>query len=159
MAKTKSIKKSRAAHATSVVMRYVSDPGHGWVEVPVALLKKLRLGTDFTRRDDYCYLEEDDEATRLDSALKRHGVDATFASHEVDDFDAWLGGGVWPYIPASVYGDDVDLILYALDSLATQMKQCAKDPTTTAAERSLFNQQWADLGRLSLTFSTMKGAK
>lgn len=159
MAKTKTTKKDRPARTTSVAMRYISDPGHGWVEVPVALLKKLRLGTDFTRRGDFCYLEEDEEATRLDRALKRHNVEAVFANHEMDDFDAWLGGELWPYIPASVYGDDIDLIVYAIDTWATQMKRSAKDQSATEAERSLFKQQWEDLGRLSLMFSTMKGGK
>jgi hypothetical protein len=39
------------------------------------------------------------------------------------------------------------------------MKQSATDPGATEAERSLFTQQWEDLGRLSLQFSTMKGGE
>jgi hypothetical protein len=159
MAKKKAVKKSLPARTTSVALRFISDPGHGWVEVPGALLKKLRLGDEFTRRGDFFYLEADEEATRLDRAMKRHNVEAFYADHEVDNFDEWLGGTLWPYIPAMVYGDDIDLLVYAIDTLATQMKQSAADPSSTPEERAMFSQQWDDLGRLSLMFSTMKGGK
>lgn len=159
MAKTKLAKKRAPKRTTSVVLRFISDPGHGWVEVPIALLKKLRLGTDFARRGDFCYLEEDDEAPRLDRALTRNNVEVVYANHEVDDFDAWIGSMMWPYIPASVYGGDIDLLVYAIDTLATEMKLAAKDPSSTAEDRLMFDLEWQSLGRLSLMFSTMKGCK
>lgn len=159
MAKSKLAKKRISNRTTSEVLRFISDPGHGWVEVPIALLKKLRLGIDFTRRGDFFYLEEDEEASSLDRALKRHAVEVVYANHEVDDFDEWLGSTLWPYIPACVYGDDIDLLVYAIDTLATEMKQSAKDLSSTADERLMFDLQWSALGRLSLMFSTMKGVK
>lgn len=148
--------KKKAAKQADI-LRYISDPGHGWVEVPVALLKTLRMGTDFTRRGNFCYLEEDEEATRLDRALKKRGLEVTFADSEVYDFDAWLEGDDWPYVAARVYGDDIDLVVYALDSMGQQAKQVSRDKSLPAAERKVFAVQHSDLCRLALMFSTMKG--
>lgn len=149
-------KKKKTAKQTDI-LRYISDPGHGWVEVPVALLKTLRMGTDFTRRGNFCYLEEDEEATRLDRALKKRGLEATFADAEVYDFDSWLEGDDWPYVAARVYGEDIDLVVYALDSMGQQAKQAGRDESRPAAERRAFAKQHDDLCRLALMFSTMKG--
>lgn len=139
------------------VLRYISDPGHGWVEVPKELCKKLRLGTDFPSRGTFCYLEEDDEATRLDRAIKRRGMNVTFADAEVYDFEDWLSGDDWPYVPARVYGEDIDLVVYALESMAQQAKQASRDGALPAAERKAFAKQHEDLQRLCLMFSTMRG--
>lgn len=155
MAKKKSAKKKTRA----VTLRFISDPGHGWAEVPVDLCRKLKLGTDFARRGKFCYLEEDEEAARLDRALKRHGMKATFAGHEVDDFDRWLDGEQWPYIPAAVYGDERAAVIAALDSRATEMKQACLDDTRTAGERAMWREQWEECERLALMFSTMTGEK
>jgi hypothetical protein len=146
------------AKKKAVVLRYISDPGHGWVEAPVELLKTLRLGTDFTRRGNLCYLEEDEEATRLDRALKKRGITVTFADSEVYDFDSWLGGDDWPYVAARVHGDDIELVVYALESMGQQAKQLGRDKNRPAEERKVFAIQHSDLCRLSLMFSTMKGA-
>lgn len=154
MAKTK---KASTKKASSVTMRFISDPGHGWAEVPASLCKKLGIGTDYPKRGEFCYLEEDDECSQLDRALKRHKVQATFAGHEVDDFEHWLSGQQWPYIPAAVYGDDCDLVVHALESMATEMKRLCNDETYTAGERAMWRQQWADCQKLALMFSTMRG--
>lgn len=142
-----------------VVLRYISDPGHGWVEVPTALCKKLGLGADYPKRGKYCYLEEDAEATDLDRALKKHKVHATFAGHDTEDFEAWLGGETWPYIPACIYGDDVDLAVHAMESMATQMKQLYQDDTYSASERSVWLKQMNDYQQMALMFSTMRGGE
>lgn len=155
MAKKKTAKKNPA----SVVLRFISDPGHGWAEVPAALCKKLGLGTDFAQRGKFFYLEEDEEATRLDRALKRHGVNATFVGHEVDDFDHWVAGQQWPYIPAAVYGDELATVIAALESRATEMKQTCLGATRPAGERAMWRQQWEECQRLALMFSTMTGEK
>ena len=145
---------------TATVLRFISDPGHGWVEVPADLLEKLRMGTDFPRRGDMCYLEEDEECYRLDISLKKHKeLQATFAYHEVDDFELWLGGQQWPYIPAGGYGDDITLVVAALESHATQMKQLSNDKTYSAEERAAWAQAFDDCQRLALLFSTMKGER
>lgn len=152
MAKT--TKQSKA-----IVLRYISDPGHGWVEVPVTLCKTLRLGTDFTKRGKFLYLEEDEEAARLDRAIKKHGLRVTFADSEVYDFDSWLSGDDWPYVPARVYGDDIELVAYALESLGQQVKQASQDRSLTASARKAFVKQREDCIRLSLMFSTMRGGE
>lgn len=157
MAKTKVAKKK--PKQTSVTLRFISDPSHGWVEVPRTLLKKLGMSTDYPSRGKFCYLEEDCEAADLDRAAKRHGVSITYADHEMDDFWLWVGRQQWPYIPACVYGDDRELVANALDSLGIEMKQCSLDQTRSAGERAAFRQRWEDCMRLSLMFSTMNGVE
>lgn len=149
----------RKAACKSIVLRYISDPGHGWVEVPKDLLKKLRLGTDFSSRGKYCYLEEDSEATRLDRAIKKHGMSVVFADAEVYDFDSWLSGDDWPYVAARVYGDDIELVVAALDAYGMQMKKLSGDSTYTVAERAAWAKQFDDCQRLCLMFSTMRGGE
>jgi hypothetical protein len=80
-------------------LRFISDPGHGWLEVPVQLCKLLRLDPDYTRRGNLCYLEEDCEAADFDRAAKRQNLTVKMVDHEVDDFDTWLDGIIWPAIP------------------------------------------------------------
>lgn len=155
MAKKKAAKKA----AKPMTLRFISDPGHGWAEVPAALCRKLGLGDDFPRRGKFCYLEEDDEATRLDRALKKHKVAVTFAGHEVDDFEHWVGGPQWPYIPAAVYGDERATVIVALESMAKEMKQTCLDETRPAGERAMWRQQWEECERLALMFFTMTGKK
>lgn len=155
MAKKKATKKKPSA----VTLRFISDPGHGWAEVPTTLCKKLGLGTDYPKRGKFCYLEEDDECTQLDRALKRHKVQATFVGHEVDDFEHWLGGEQWPYIPAAVYDNDRELVVHALDSMANEMKQLCGDDRYTVGERAMWRQQLADCQKLALMFTTMRGER
>ena len=142
---------------TATVLRFISDPGHGWVEVPVDLLEKLRLGTDFPRRGDMCYLEEDDEASQLDDAIKRSKREVTYAEAEVYSFDEWLTGDDWPYIPARIYEDDIDLVVYALRSEAERSATKSIDSTFSATERESFADERKSLERLALMFSVMRG--
>lgn len=88
-----------AKHPYEVTLRFISDPGHGWAEVPAVLCRGLGLGTDFTYRGRWCYLEEDDECSRLHRAADRRGVVLRFNDIEVDDFDQWLDSESWPTIP------------------------------------------------------------
>jgi hypothetical protein len=139
------------------VLRFISDPGHGWVEVPVDLLEKLRLGTDFPRRGDMCYLEEDGEASQLDDAIKRSKREVTYADAEVYSFDEWLAGDDWPYIPARIYEDDIELVVYALRSEAERSAGKSIDCTYSATEREAFADERKSLERLALMFSVMRG--
>ncbi len=82
-----------------VTLRFISDPGHGWAEVPDILCRALELDDEYTRRAGWCYLEEDCECHDLEEAAKRHGMVLHFNEVEVDDFDAWLDGKSWPEIP------------------------------------------------------------
>ena len=154
MAKKKAAKKTKPK---SVTLRFISDPGHGWLEVPKTLCKTLGLGTDYPSRGAFCYLEEDADCTDFDRAAKRNSVSFTTPEHEVDDFDHWLAGEQWPYIPAAIYGDDRRLVCSALESLGNQMKQCHLDATYSPAERKDFRKLWEDCLRLSATFETLNG--
>ena len=79
-----------------VALRFISDPGHGWAEVPDILCRALKLDDEYTRRDCWCYLEEDCEAADLDRAADRHGVTIRWKEVYVDDFDTWLDSKHWP---------------------------------------------------------------
>ena len=52
---------------------FISDPGHGWVKVPMTLLKELGIAEKITtysyRRDGFAYLEEDCDATLFHHAF------------------------------------------------------------------------------------------
>ena len=155
MAKKKLPKK--VPEPTSVTLRFISDPGHGWLEVPKSLCKKLGLGTDFPSRGNFCYLEEDDECMSFERAAKRKAVKVVTPEHEVDSFDHWLSGDQWPYIPGAVYGDDRRLVCSALESFGNQMKQCYWDETRSEKERQEFRQMWEDCVRLTMKFDTLNG--
>lgn len=81
-----------------VTLRFISDPGHGWAEVPALLCSALWLYDGYARRDGWCYLEEDVEAHDLEQAAAMHGVTIHYNEVEVDDFDAWLDSKQWPVI-------------------------------------------------------------
>jgi hypothetical protein len=57
---------------------YYQDPGHGWVRVSVGLLHGLKIAEDISpysyRRDDYAYLEEDCDLSRLLAAAAAAGI-------------------------------------------------------------------------------------
>ena len=61
-----------------ITLNYYQDPGHGWVKVPIALLKQLGIEQDISHysymRDKYAYLEEDCDLTRLLKALDYNGI-------------------------------------------------------------------------------------
>ena len=139
------------------VLRFISDPGHGWVEVPVDLLEKLRLGTDFPRRGDMCYLEEDDDQSQFDDAIKRSKRQVTYSEAEVYSFDEWLEGDDWPYIPARIYEDDIELVVYALRSAAKLSWTNSINAVFSALERESFADELKSLERLALMFSVMRG--
>ncbi len=64
------------------VYRFVSDPGHGWVEVPVAELVEMGVADKITgysyRKGNMAYLEEDMDAGTFFNALKAAGVKFKF---------------------------------------------------------------------------------
>lgn len=149
----------KKAKTQTVTLRFISDPGHGWLEVPKSMCKKLGMGTDFPSRGSYCYLEEDAECTDFDRAAAKHGVSFITADHKVDSFDHWFEGQQWPYIPAGIYGDDRALVCSALESYGTMMKQLCLDETYSAGDRSNFRSAWADCVKLQRTFDTMNGVE
>lgn len=54
---------------------FLSDPGHGWLKVPYELLERLGIQEYITRfsyrREDWCYLEEDQDASAFIRAWER----------------------------------------------------------------------------------------
>jgi hypothetical protein len=61
------------------MLRFVSDPGHGWLEVPMATLRYLGIESKITiysyRKEDMVYLEEDcDAPTFIDAYRNRYGA-------------------------------------------------------------------------------------
>jgi len=59
---------------------FISDPGHGWVKVPKAILSDLMIAEKISRysyqRDAFAYLEEDCDLTIFFNAYRdRFGTD------------------------------------------------------------------------------------
>ena len=65
-----------------MTLTHHNDPGHGWVEVPVALLHELGIADQVTpfsyQRGDTAYLEEDVDAGTLCRALAERGITVTW---------------------------------------------------------------------------------
>jgi hypothetical protein len=62
----------------TLTLPYYQDPSHGWVRVSVGLLHGLKIAEDIStysyRRDDYAYLEEDCDLSRLLAAAAAAGI-------------------------------------------------------------------------------------
>jgi hypothetical protein len=58
-------------------LKFHTDPGHGWVEVPHTLIKKLNIGDRISGYSymtrDAAYLEEDCDMAQLGRALEDRG--------------------------------------------------------------------------------------
>jgi hypothetical protein len=80
---------------------YYTDPGHGWVEVPLSLIHELGLTNKITpcsyQRGDTVYLEEDCDAGELIAELKHRGLkyDIKVVNSDYDSFIRSLR----PYAP------------------------------------------------------------
>lgn len=80
---------------------YYTDPGHGWVEVPLELIHELGLADKIThysyQRGDTVYLEEDCDAGELIAEMARRGM-----KYEVKDvnsnYDSFIRS-LRPYAP------------------------------------------------------------
>ena len=61
---------------------FYTDPGHGWLKVPIKLLRELGIESKITmysyRRGDYAYLEEDCDAPTFVKAMEAHGRTVEF---------------------------------------------------------------------------------
>jgi len=70
------------------VFDFYSDPGHGWIKVPIKLLDDLDILDKITAcsylRGQYAYLEEDCDATTFCNALETHGIKPRFHSRISD---------------------------------------------------------------------------
>jgi hypothetical protein len=65
--------------ARSLTLNFYQDPGHGWVRVSMGLLHGLKIAEDISaysyRREDYAYLEEDCDLSRLLTAAQAAGIE------------------------------------------------------------------------------------
>jgi len=59
-----------------------SDPGHGWVKVPMKLLHKLGIAEQIThssyRRKEFAYLEEDCDMSLFVDTMNEAGIPIQF---------------------------------------------------------------------------------
>lgn len=59
-----------------IELRFHSDAGHGWLEVPMEIIKHLNLSKKISsysyKKKDMAYLEEDSDAGICISAMKEH---------------------------------------------------------------------------------------
>ena len=73
-------------------IRFIHDPGHGWLEVPMADIKALGIRGEISScsfiSGDNAYLEEDCDAGVYLSALEKQGIQRPeIAFVSVDHFD------------------------------------------------------------------------
>lgn len=58
--------------------RFISDPGHGWLEVPMQLIDLLGIKDQISRysyrQGNMAYLEEDCDAAEFMRACKQQGI-------------------------------------------------------------------------------------
>lgn len=70
------------------VFHYYTDPSHGWVRIERAMLKALHIERKITnfsyQKDDYVYVEEDNDLTTLAESLEKVGVEMKLVSHHTD---------------------------------------------------------------------------
>jgi hypothetical protein len=59
-------------------LNFFSDPAHGWLEVPINLVKELNLGQKITKfsyiKGDFAYLEEDQDAPAFMREANQKGI-------------------------------------------------------------------------------------
>lgn len=62
----------------SITLNFYADPGHAWARVSMGLLHGLKIADQIStysyRRDDYAYLEEDCDFSRLVAAAQAAGI-------------------------------------------------------------------------------------
>lgn len=69
----------REVNMNKVYLKFHTDPGHGWIETPRTLLKKLGILDKITNcsyeKGSSVFLEEDVDASILFKSLKTKGID------------------------------------------------------------------------------------
>jgi len=68
----------------NVKFRFISDPGHGWLEVPISFVRAMGIASKVSPysylKGDMAYLEEDCDAYLLLQELKRQNI-----NYELDE--------------------------------------------------------------------------
>jgi hypothetical protein len=82
---------------------YIVDPGHGWVKVPLALLRELDIADRVSRfsyyNKGYVYLEEDCDASRFAGAFaSRFGFEPKLRERVARERRSRVRG-YEPYVP------------------------------------------------------------
>jgi hypothetical protein len=67
-----------------IKFRFISDPGHGWLEVPISFVRAMGIASKVSQysylKGDMAYLEEDCDAYLLLQELKRQNI-----NYELDE--------------------------------------------------------------------------
>lgn len=84
-------------------LSFYSDPGHGWLAVPLALLDRLGLVDQVSHysyiRGRLAHLEEDCDASLFLATARRAGIEVTFREVNCADRQSRIRG-YDPYSPA-----------------------------------------------------------
>jgi len=80
---------------TGFLLTYHTDPGHGWLGVPLELLRDLGIQNDISSfsyiGDKVAYLEEDKDANVFLTAFRQKFPDLTLKTPEVHtDAQHWI---------------------------------------------------------------------
>ena len=69
----------------TITLDVYNDPGHGWIKVPVKLLTQLKIVKQITAYSyiyrNFAFLEEDQDAFTLISALNKEEIKYKFREH------------------------------------------------------------------------------
>jgi hypothetical protein len=72
-----------------ITLNYFTDPGHGWIEAPIQLLKQLGIVNKITsysyRKGDTAFLEEDCDSALLLMELTKHDVKYDVIEHHTNN--------------------------------------------------------------------------
>ena len=82
----------------TLILDFYTDPGHGWIEIPFKLIKEVDVvlstfsyaGFDM-QGDPFVYCEEDGDANRAISALKKAGYEITIVEKN-SNHDSFIRG-------------------------------------------------------------------
>jgi hypothetical protein len=79
---------------TTLNLTFYSDPGHGWLRVPHAVLKYFKLKPSaYSYQDrEFGYLEEDCDASDFMDVAKAEGYTVNIASVNEPVRDSWIRG-------------------------------------------------------------------
>lgn len=70
------------------VFNFYSDPGHGWLKVPISLLVEFGIENEISScsymKGDFAYLEEDCDASLFIEAMKSRGIEPEYRIQSTD---------------------------------------------------------------------------
>lgn len=72
----------------NITLLYYTDPGHGWLRVPLKTLNRVGLTDKISEysymRTDYAYLEEDNDMSLFMITMKERGVEITLKNRNTN---------------------------------------------------------------------------